>query len=60
MKVRIATYSLVTSEEECGIAEKGATQKTIDWNNASDRKWLTNHQHWAMNNNHAVLVRPIF
>lgn len=28
--------------------------KVIDWNNSSDRKWLTNHQHWALSNNHKV------
>ena len=32
--------------------------KTIDWNNASDRKWLTNHLHWAVNNGQEVTIIP--
>lgn len=30
--------------------------KSIDWNNSSDRKWLVNHMHWALNNEHSLLV----
>ena len=30
--------------------------KHIDWGNASDRKWLQNHLHWAMMNHHCVTL----
>jgi hypothetical protein len=33
--------------------------KVVDWNDSSDRKWLTNHLHWAVNNGQAVLIRPL-
>lgn len=33
--------------------------KTIDWTNRSDRKWLESHLHWAMMNHMTVnLTRP--
>jgi hypothetical protein len=60
MKVRILTKLLTKSTEESSIAEGEMSQKTIEWNDSSDRKWLMNHFHWAMMNNHAVLIRPIF
>jgi len=32
--------------------------KKIEWTNSSDRKWLMNHLHWAMNNDRFVGIRP--
>jgi hypothetical protein len=32
--------------------------KLIDWNDSSDRKWLMNHLHWAMNNGRQVQLAP--
>lgn len=29
-------------------------QRQINWNNSSDRKWLTNHLHWAMLNGRGI------
>jgi hypothetical protein len=34
-------------------------QKVINWKYPSDRKWLTNHMHWALHNGHHVSVSPI-
>ena len=34
------------------------SQKSIDWNNSSDRKWLVNHLHWAMHNERQVTICP--
>lgn len=33
-------------------------QKTIDWNDSSDRKWLMNHLHWAVNNKRWLQIYP--
>jgi hypothetical protein len=33
-------------------------QKVINWKDSSDRKWLTNHMHWALHNSHHVSVSP--
>lgn len=35
------------------------SQKVIDFNNTSDRKWLMNHQFWAMNNKRQVAIFPV-
>lgn len=32
--------------------------KSIDWNDSSDRRWLMNHLHWAMNNGRTVILNP--
>lgn len=37
---------------------KGCSNKNINWNDSSDRKWLMNHLHWAMNNGHRVSLEP--
>lgn len=51
MRVRILTYSVANPEAK--------TQgKAIDWNDSSDRKWLQNHMHWAMHNEHGVALQP--
>lgn len=34
------------------------SQKVIDYNNSSDRKWLANHCMWAMNNGRSVTTFP--
>jgi hypothetical protein len=31
--------------------------KSIDWNDASDRKWLANHLHWAMCSGKAIILK---
>lgn len=41
----------------CGNA--GGGQKTIDWKNKSDRKWLTNHLTWAVTNSAVVELTRI-
>ena len=41
MQVEVTTKNL--------LAEFNDSTKTINWNNSSDRKWLMNHLHWAMN-----------
>lgn len=58
--VRVLTKHLILSTDQFSDVDGEMTHKTIDWNNSSDRKWLMNHFHWAMNNQHVVLVRPIF
>lgn len=35
-----------------------AQRKPIDWNNSSDRKWLTSHMHWAFHNQRKVEIIP--
>jgi hypothetical protein len=37
---------------------EGSQCKQIDWNDSSDRKWLMNHLHWAMNNERSVTLAP--
>lgn len=34
------------------------SSKHIDHANSSDRKWLTNHIHWAMRNHRVVTLSP--
>lgn len=41
-----------------GETDLSANRKDIDWRNSSDRKWLMNHMHWAMNNNQIVTLTP--
>lgn len=50
MKVHITTYP--TAHPQRGVS------KTINWRDSSDRKWLTNHMHWAMHNQHEVTLVP--
>lgn len=33
--------------------------KNINWSDSSDRKWLMNHLHWAMNNRKIVSLTPL-
>lgn len=30
------------------------SEKLINWHNSSDRKWLTNHLHWALLNGREI------
>jgi hypothetical protein len=32
--------------------------KSINWCDASDRKWLANHLHWAMCSGKAIILNP--
>lgn len=52
MRVNIHTCPL-------GEPDFAASRKDINWNDSSDRKWLTNHMHWAMNNHQVVTLTPI-
>jgi hypothetical protein len=59
MQVKITTREItkLTPIVTCATATPNDS-KEISWANSSDRKWLTNHLHWAMNNNHLVLIQP--
>lgn len=62
MQVKVFTRKLILSKESGGGVDPltSSEGKIINWNSTSDRKWLTSHQHWAMNNQHCVLIRPLF
>lgn len=50
---------IVNTDPAPGEMHRLDDAKIIDWTNSSDRKWLTNHLHWAMHNNRTVtLSRP--
>lgn len=49
----------VTIKTSVPFAPGLTAQKLIDWNNSSDRKWLVNHLHWAMNNERNVTLTPM-
>lgn len=49
---------VIISTTPQGSGFKDMVTKTIDWTNSSDRKWLMNHIHWAMNNSHSVHLAP--
>ena len=51
MKVNILTFNLKEVDAK-------TQAKAINWNDSSDRKWLMNHMHWAMNNSHGVTLAP--
>lgn len=53
MKLIIDVLTLDTASPR-----RGSIHKQIDWNDSGDRKWLQNHMHWAMNNEHSVSVSP--
>jgi len=50
MPITIVTRSLTNPDL--------VTRKTINWNNSSDRIWLGNHTHWAMNNKSSITLAP--
>jgi hypothetical protein len=57
MNVQVCTGS--ESQTEGGVLHiKRDSSKVINWANSSDRKWLTNHQHWAIMNGKSVTIRP--
>lgn len=59
MEVKVTTKRLISANPSDSVsADEPATAKLINWNNSSDRRWLVNHQHWALNNSHCVLIRP--
>lgn len=49
MKVTVQTI-----DQPSGLATIHSLIKQIEWTNSSDRRWLTNHLHWAMNNDKEV------
>lgn len=59
MRVTIETNDRLDASKRIGPGFTRPEYKTIDWNNSSDRKWMMNHLHWAMNNAKQVrLVGP--
>jgi len=50
--------TLPVSIETFREADEFDSLKSIDWNNSSDRKWLTSHLHWAMHNSCQVILTP--
>lgn len=52
MKVRIV------SEHHATPRKRLVSEKSINWGDSSDRKWLNNHLHWAMNNKCSVTLTP--
>ena len=47
---------ITTSPDKEKVTIHQISQKLINWNNSSDRKWLMNHLHWAVNNSHQVII----
>jgi hypothetical protein len=58
MEVTISTQPVKDYRQRNLGRPNNPTVKRIDWSNSSDRKWLTNHLHWAMNNDHEVVIFP--
>ena len=59
MRVVVETNLRLDASQRKGPGFTPAECKSIDWNDSSDRKWLMNHLHWAMNNGRQVrLVGP--
>jgi hypothetical protein len=59
MRVQVFTVDTSRYHRESDKLEAAIIgDKFINWNDSSDRKWLVNHQHWALNNGCAVMVRP--
>lgn len=59
MKVTVETHLRLDASKRVGPGFTRAEYKAIDWNDSSDRKWLMNHLHWAMNNGRQIrLVGP--
>lgn len=56
MKVTVSTNHRLDAAKRLGGHYTPADYKTIDWGNSSDRKWLMNHLHWAINNARAVTI----
>lgn len=58
MPVRVQSYreTLIDGTTPCEPSQDFA--KTIDWNNASDRKWFTDHLTWSLHHERIVLVSP--
>lgn len=48
----------IKSEYFAEPGKRVVSEKTIFWSNSSDRKWLMNHLHWAMNNRTSVTLTP--
>lgn len=61
MAVKIEVVTSVTDVETDTGAECESMEsiKVIDHDNSSDRKWLMNHQFWAMRNGRTVTMYPV-
>jgi len=58
MKVTILTSPNRSVARESQPDFSTFSRKDISWTDSSDRKWLMNHLHWAMNNNQSVRLLP--
>lgn len=60
VKVAVTTLTLAGPDavEVDGAGMTCESYKSIDWSNASDKTWLMNHLHWAMNNGRPVTITP--
>lgn len=59
MRVNVATQRKPDWRLPQGGITGNPAVKSIDWSDSSDRKWLTNHMHWAMNNGQTVTLIPM-
>ncbi len=51
VSIRVETRKI----EDVNVIE---SSKYINHNDSSDRKWLTNHMHWAVRNGRQVTIYP--
>lgn len=58
MRVTVATEPKADFRKPRGGRTGNPDCKTINWSDSSDRKWLNNHLHWAMNNSQEVRLVP--
>lgn len=61
MRVNVATSPKPDFRFPPGHTNRGGNPavKSISWSDSSDRKWLMNHLHWAMNNGQVVRLVPM-
>lgn len=61
MKINIVTDEMTSISLQDGLESiqvAPESQKRIDFNNSSDRKWMMNHITWSLNNNRAIVLIP--
>lgn len=58
MSNKLMEVEVVTSAAPCSALPDMTTRKHINWHNASDRKWLQSHMHWAVMNQQSVTLVP--
>ena len=58
-KVKVVTYQLDMLSSPEPIAKEFESEKIIDHDNSSDRKWLGSHCFWAMRNGRRVVTTPL-